>query len=233
MIFVAVKYGSSMRPVVARTMGRWPARSSSAQMPAVRRSCQTMARCKRPAGGAVEGDQRLALVGDADGRHGLAGVGEAASDLGQGGAHRVPDLDRIVLDPPRAGEVLRQLPVGHVDHPGLLVDDEGPHARRSGIDGHHLAHSPEATERENLAGVGGVRWRWVAFGGGVATVPWSDPERGPKLSLIGAGGRPTVHCVSFGGWHGGSLGCGERSRANHREQPVTCADGGGLSLTRT
>ena len=43
--FVALKYGSRTNPVVARTSGRWPASVSSAQMPAVRRSCQTMARC--------------------------------------------------------------------------------------------------------------------------------------------------------------------------------------------
>ena len=43
-IFVAVKYGSSTSPVLSRTMGRCPAPSSSVQMSAVRRSCQTMAR---------------------------------------------------------------------------------------------------------------------------------------------------------------------------------------------
>ncbi len=45
-ILVAVKYGSSTRPVVARTKGRWPASASSAHRAAVRRSCQTMARCR-------------------------------------------------------------------------------------------------------------------------------------------------------------------------------------------
>ena len=40
---VAEKYGSSTRPVRARTAGRWPAWRSSSQRPAVRRSCHTMA----------------------------------------------------------------------------------------------------------------------------------------------------------------------------------------------
>ena len=89
-------------------------------------------------GGTVERHQRLALVRDADGRHGPARLGEAASDLGQGGTHRLPDLDRAVLHPSRAREELRELPVGDVDHLGALVDDEGADARRAGIDGHHV-----------------------------------------------------------------------------------------------
>ena len=92
------------------------------------------------AGGAVEGDQRLALVGDADGGHGVAGAGQAGPHLGQGGPHGVPDLGRTVLDPAGPGEVLGQLPVGDVGHLGPFVDHQGAHARRAGIDGDDLAH---------------------------------------------------------------------------------------------
>jgi hypothetical protein len=45
-ILVAEKYGSSTSPVRSRTSGRCPAAVSSAQRSAVRRSCQTMARCR-------------------------------------------------------------------------------------------------------------------------------------------------------------------------------------------
>ncbi len=92
------------------------------------------------AGGAVEGDQRLALVGDADGGHGVAGGGQAGPDLGQGGPHGVPDLGRTVLDPAGPGEVLGELPVGDVAHLGLLVDHQGAHAGRARIDGDDLVH---------------------------------------------------------------------------------------------
>ncbi len=118
-------------------------------------------------------------------------IGEAASHLGQGGAHGLPDLDRIVLDPPRAREILGELPVGHVDHPRLFVDDESPHPGRPGIDGDHVAHLREASEPRSAGG------------------PWLRTNPGCKGALTPA------------------------RRANHREQPLTCADEGSLSLTRT
>ena len=103
---------------------------------------------ERPPAGAVEGHQRLSLVGDADGRHGLAGLGEACPHLGQRGPHGVPDLGRVVLDPARPWEVLGQLPVGDVGDPGPLVDDQGTHAGRARIDGDDLGHGePTLTVR--------------------------------------------------------------------------------------
>ena len=95
---------------------------------------------QRPARRAVERHQGLALVGDADGRDGLARLGKAAPDLGQGGQDGGPDLGRVVLDPARPGEVLGQLPVGDVGHSGVLVDHEGADAGRARIDGDDLGH---------------------------------------------------------------------------------------------
>ena len=43
---VAEKYGSSTRPVLRRISGSWPASRSASQRAAVRRSCQTIARCR-------------------------------------------------------------------------------------------------------------------------------------------------------------------------------------------
>ena len=84
-----------------------------------------------PAAAAVEGDQGLALVGDADGGHRLARLGQAGAHLGQGGPHGLPDLERVVLHPARAGEVLGQLPVGDVGDLAGLVDGQGAHAGRA------------------------------------------------------------------------------------------------------
>ena len=45
-ILVAEKYGSSTRPVRARMSGSWPPARSCSHRGAVRRSCQTSARCR-------------------------------------------------------------------------------------------------------------------------------------------------------------------------------------------
>ena len=58
---------------------------------------------ERPAGAAVEGDQGLALVGDADGGHRLAGLGQAGAHLGQGGPDGLPDLGRRRARPSPGG----------------------------------------------------------------------------------------------------------------------------------
>ena len=90
---------------------------------------------ERPSAGAVEGDEGLALVGDADGGHGVAPLDQAGPELGQRGADAAPDLLGVVLHPAGSGEVLRQLPVGDIGHPGLLVDREGPDPGGARIDG--------------------------------------------------------------------------------------------------
>ena len=92
---------------------------------------------ERAAGGAVEGHEGLALVGDADGGDGGSGalLGEAAGQLGQGGSDGVPDLVGVVLHPARAGEVLGELAVHDVGDPGAGIDGEGPDAGGAGIDG--------------------------------------------------------------------------------------------------
>ena len=91
------------------TSPSWPARFSSAQRSAVRRSCQTMALWIGLPVAAVPHHRGLALVGDADAgqRRGLElGLGErTAADLDR----RPPDLLGVVLDPAGLGEDLRQL----------------------------------------------------------------------------------------------------------------------------
>ena len=60
--FVAEKYGSGTSPVRARIRSAGSSRHRSA----VRRSCQTIARCDRPPGRALPEQRRLALVRDPD-----------------------------------------------------------------------------------------------------------------------------------------------------------------------
>ena len=86
-------------------------------------------------GGSVPGDDGLALVGDPDGSGHPAGVGQASGHFAERVAHGPPDLVGIVLYPAGLGEVLGELPVGDVHHPGLVVDDQRAHPGRSGVDG--------------------------------------------------------------------------------------------------
>ena len=93
--------------------GGAPAAVSSSQRCAVRRSCQTMAGAVGLAGASVPRHDRLALVGDAD-RGDVVGADRAVDlgdDLAQRRQHRLPDLDGVVLDPARLGEVLGELAV--------------------------------------------------------------------------------------------------------------------------
>ena len=60
---------------------------------------------------------------------------EPPGHLVEGVAHQLPDLGGVVLHPAGPGEVLGQFAVGDVDHPGPLVDDQGPDAGRAGVDG--------------------------------------------------------------------------------------------------
>jgi hypothetical protein len=59
-----------------------------------------------PARATLPGDDRLALVGDADGARDLA-----PERLPRRGERRLPDFLGIVLDPPRLGVVLADLAV--------------------------------------------------------------------------------------------------------------------------
>ena len=125
---------------------------------------------QRLSGRPVEGDQRLALVGDAEGGNRVAPLGQAGAELGQGGAHGLPDFRGVVLDPAGAGEVLGQLPVGDVAHPLLLVDGEGPDPGRAGIDGDDDPGHDELTLTLTqlfsvpTGGLGGLRAQTIANG---------------------------------------------------------------------
>ena len=73
----------------------------------------------------VPGHDGLPLIGDADG-HGLAACSvELGRHLDERGPYERPDLGGVVLDPSRPREVLGQLAVGGVEHPGLVRPPPG------------------------------------------------------------------------------------------------------------
>src|SRR5699024_8146789 len=92
----------------------------------------------RPAGLNVPHHGGLALIGDAqrcDIGGGQLGFGER---LAEHGTHVAPDLQRIVLDPARAGQDLRGLAGGRGHHGAGGVEDDRPRRGGALIDGHHL-----------------------------------------------------------------------------------------------
>ena len=115
----------------------------------------------------VERHQGLALVGDPDGGHGVTRLGQSVPHFGQRGLDGLPYLDRVVFDPARPGEVLGDLPIGHIDHPGPLVDHQSADAGGAGVDGHQFAHANDATHPENQGlrrPVGGPGAQTIASG---------------------------------------------------------------------
>ena len=103
---VPVKYGSKRSPVSSRTRSSCPASRSSSQIAAERRSCQTTAR----RGAASESRSHSTAVSRwlvmPIARRRLVAPVQCLAGSRQGG---LPDLLRLVLDPARLREVLREL----------------------------------------------------------------------------------------------------------------------------
>ena len=105
----------------------------------------------------VPEDHRLALVGDAHGPDvGLPGPGER---LARHPARDLPDLQRVVFDPARLGEVLRELGVRPPQNAPVLTDHETGGAGRALVDcenggcGHVAMGSEGETESTTAGGV--------------------------------------------------------------------------------
>src|SRR5690606_29083274 len=100
----------------------------------------------RLARGLVPHDGRLALVGDADRRDVVVGDVRPRQREAHGLAHVVPDLLGVVLHPPGAGEDLVVLELTRGDDLPGVVEDDGPGAGGSLVDGEnvvgHGAFSP-------------------------------------------------------------------------------------------
>ena len=100
----------------SRTKGSWPAARSSSQRSAVRRSCQTSARCSgRPVTRSQATTVSRWLVMP------IAATSvrpDPRDHLDERGEGRVPDLVGVVLDPAGTGEVLGELAVREGDRRG-------------------------------------------------------------------------------------------------------------------
>ena len=105
----------------------------------------------RTAGMPVPDDRRLALVGDADGVQvagAEAGAGKCGPDDGLGA---LPDLQRVVLDPPGAGEDLLVLELVAAHRLAGVVEDHEPRARRALVDGaHEVSHGLSLAQRAGV-----------------------------------------------------------------------------------
>ena len=97
---------------------------SSAVLPHDRRS-ERFTAC------AIPQDGRLALIRDTD----RSDIARASADLGEYGIHRGtlagPDLLRVVLDPTRLREVLREFLLRTGNDAAAMIEEYGPRARRS------------------------------------------------------------------------------------------------------
>src|SRR5699024_5340885 len=67
------------------------------------------------------GDDRLTLIGDADGRDRFA---DGSDEFGRGAHDGAPDLLGVVFDPAGTREELPELPISVSDGPPPLVDGE-------------------------------------------------------------------------------------------------------------
>ena len=129
-----------IRPVFAEIAGSWPSLLSFAQMSAVRRSCQTMARWTGGAGGAVPHHGGLALVGDADRGDVLCRDIGLLQRLAAGGNGRGPDVLRLVLDPARGRKMLRKLRLRRRGDRDVGPKHDGARGCGALIDGQHKGH---------------------------------------------------------------------------------------------
>ena len=98
-----------------------------------------------PARSPVPNDRRLALIRDADGSDVAGDEPRLLQSLAHDFMHGAPDLFRIVLDPARLREMLRELLLRHADDLGIHIEDNGTIARRAGIKRHDVFLSHTST----------------------------------------------------------------------------------------
>ena len=135
-IFVAEKYGSGSEPGALRRSTRRAARAPDI-VRAVRRSCQTMARCT----GRPVARSQMTIVSR-----------WLVMPIATGGARQrrsrrapqpnaVEDLHRVVLDPARLREILRNFAVTAAGDASIFADHETGRAGRPFVDRQDVFHS--------------------------------------------------------------------------------------------
>ncbi len=220
---VPEKYGSSTRPVRSRTRARWPAAS---ELGAATRRCAGPATRSRGAYGSpgrpVPGDDRLALVGDAD-RADLLPA-ELLDDVEQGRPDGLPDLGRVVLDPAGPGEVLGELPVRRDRRPVVGEHGAAAHARRTGIDRDHDRHRREpnrAGRRRRMTSCQRLRVLVVCRGRCVGPVRGAAGRRRLRAWAVGVDRLAAARgAAAAPGGAGGALLGDLLAAAQHRHVPA-------------
>ena len=175
---VPLKYGSSTSPVRRRTRSRAPCSASSSHRCAVRRSCQTIA---WPYGRPVDRSHATTVsrwlvipIAATD-----AGAG-SLDDLDQRRPSGIPDLDRVVLDPAGAREVLGELAVRRDAGRAVDRDRTAADPGRAGVDGDHARAGVIASSTSRPAGWGRSTCGGSAPGAGglpARSSPWRWARR--------------------------------------------------------
>ena len=170
---VAEKYGSSSSPVRLTSSTAAGSLPSTRQRSAVRRSCQTMARCTGfpvARSHTTTVSRCTAMPMPATSLAAQLGVGERLARARDGGGE---DLVGVVLHPAVGGEVLTERLLHLCEHGAVVGEDHGAGARGAGV------------EREDGHGADrGVRPRradgWMGWG-----------QRAPKMRARAKAGKPT------------------------------------------
>ena len=129
-----------IRPVLAEIVGSWPSLFSLAQMSAVRRSCQTMARCTAcpVARSHTTVVSRWLVMPIAAMSFAFRPAFSSASR--QTVDRRGPDVLGLVLDPARGREMLREFLLRGGGDGDVAAEHDGARGRGALIDGQHKGH---------------------------------------------------------------------------------------------
>ena len=201
-----------IRPVFAEIAGSWPSLFSLAQMSAVRRSCQTMARCTAcpVARSHTTVVSRWLVMPIA--AMSLAFEPGLFQRLAADRDRRGPDVLGLVLDPARGREMLREFLLRGGGDGDVAAEHDGARGRGALIDGQHKGH--------DVASPGGF-WLRQRQSDWEAKVNWGvRPRSSLPLPLAGEGWSRCAAGDGVRDQRGGAMICGEtRPPASLRSAP--------------
>ena len=178
---------------LAGPLAPWPAATSSAQRPAVRRSCQTRAVPKRLTGRLVPGDDGFALVGDADRGDGFARRPPRQPFRARRPGVLLPDFRSVMLDMAGLGIMLAQRSLGASGDGAVGSEQHGPRRSRAFVDDQdEVGHSPRRIRSCTMSKTAA----WMRLVELDARDPFLDPAD-PALQRLDAGQRNPDRIVSF------------------------------------
>ena len=154
-----------IRPVLAEIAGSWPSLFNFAQMSAVRRSCQTMARCTacpvaRSHTTVVSRWLVMPIAAMSFAFRPAFFQRLAADRDGRG-----PDVLRLVLDPARGRKMLREFLLRRGGDGDIAAKHDGARGRGALIDGQHKGHERcfpgGLLVAQEASGLGGEGQDWI------------------------------------------------------------------------